>query len=279
METQHEVTFGTLEAPKLCGNCNGATKEPYIFCYQCKKNSPASVICLRSWIDGREWVVKTVSSAVVAICNFGRSGISIGEGGLSIGEEMGGLAALVKCGPLQWPSSKSENMAKRPMTSEGLPSFYSRFFLEHQGDNLNSISNGGGEAAVARTQVMVFWLVLTRASRGVEPRDRRFDGMTGLGRARSSFSTSFSYHTKYFLYCSCPGTILNHIEKWQEKIDLSAKLQVKFLYMYRSAMGIRYNEGRKCINHDFIFEYKCMISGCFKHQLTIIMLHFFSKLF
>ena len=51
-----------------------------------------------------------------------------------------------------------------------------------------SISSGGGEAAVARTQEMVSWLVLVRASRGVEPRDRRLVGHLSFGSIVSSYT-------------------------------------------------------------------------------------------
>ena len=40
------------------------------------------------------WLLNLHSLAVVAICNFGRTGISIGEGGLSIGQ--GGDGYIVK---------------------------------------------------------------------------------------------------------------------------------------------------------------------------------------
>ena len=49
-----------------------------------------------------------------------------------------------------------------------------------------SISNGGGEAAVARTQVMESWSVIIRASRSVEPRDKRLVGRISFGSIESS---------------------------------------------------------------------------------------------
>lgn len=266
VESQHEVTFGILDAAKLCGNCNATTKEPYIFCYQCKKNSPASVICMMCFSKGAEFGHHRSDHEYIVI----RTDISLWDGGWSAQEELGLLSAILECGFGNWQEVSHRMPGKTPQDCE---SHYQIYYVEKPADKLLPKFSYHENENISYTQPVKCYPGLEDPVRPligtIQCRD-----MAGYNAARGDFDIEYDHGAEtdvmdldYNLFNPDPEDVFEENEP--EDLEIGRELQIALLDMYRRRMGQRYQLKRIIREHGLLASTRCtMALGRYRPYLS-----------